>query len=284
MRKIITLSILSLLVKVAFTQTCGERYNQVNNAAKKTTTYYDNLIKSGIQPNYTEAFIMYPVLLRKYINPKFKDSTVVNRMDDLKKTVWCFDGLCLNNNRNFHLSKIEVMEKINSKDFASNYLRESVCALCNQYKLDSNQIKSVLDYNDTTYFNKFSLLHKVLQLKNLDFNKCISKEMYLRFKTQLIDTISRLYINTDEIKSAVRTRAQVIKDMDIFAEAVLMIALLDEQPNISDDVYDIILNSQSSVGLWQFPGDNIKLTEHTTLVSGWLLLDYNQKLKKLTIK
>ncbi|MFN8284609.1 MAG: hypothetical protein U0U67_15410 [Chitinophagales bacterium] len=284
MRKIITLSILSLLVKVAFTQTCGERYNQVNNAAKKTTTYYDNLIKSGIQPNYTEAFIMYPVLLRKYINPKFKDSTVVNRMDDLKKTVWCFDGLCLNNNRNFHLSKIEVMEKINSKDFASNYLRESVCALCNQYKLDSNQIKSVLDYNDTTYFNKFSLLHKVLQLKNLDFNKCISKEMYLRFKTQLIDTISKLYINTDEIKSAVRTRAQVIKDMDIFAEAVLMIALLDEQPNISDDVYDIILNSQSSVGLWQFPGDNIKLTEHTTLVSGWLLLDYNQKLKKLTIK
>ncbi|MBK6276312.1 MAG: hypothetical protein IPF58_17215 [Saprospirales bacterium] len=146
-------------------QTCAEHNIKLNFATKKTLTYYEQFLKSNEKIGYLETFILYPVLQRKYINKKYKDSTLVNKFEDLKRMIWCFDGLCLNNNKNYYLQKNEIISKIKSNEIADNYFRETVCALCNQYKLDSNQLKTILDFNDTTYFNKFSLLHKVLQLK-----------------------------------------------------------------------------------------------------------------------
>ena len=192
--------------------------------------------------------------------------------------------MCLNNNKNYYLQKNEIISKIKSNEIADNYFRETVCALCNQYKLDSNQLKTILDFNDTTYFNKFSLLHKVLQLKNLNYNKCISKEIYTRYKTQLLDTICKLYINTKNVTFAVQNNNNNISDFDAFVEAVLMISLLDDQPNISDELIAIVLNSQNQVGNWQIEEQNVKSNEHTTLVAFWLLLNEQQKLKILNVK
>lgn len=279
MKTIFTLFIFIIIADFANAQTCNERYDAVNSATKKSLAYYDGLVKSKVQPNYIESFILYPVLKRKYINKNAKDTAIINRYEDLKRVVWCFDGLCLNNNKQFHLSKNEVISKIKSNEIADNYFRETVCALCTQYKLDSNQIKSILDFNDTTYFNKFSLLHKVLQLKNLNYNKCISNEIFSRYKTQLIDTIFKIYINTEELKTALQNNTVSLVDFDGFAEAVLMIALLDEQQNISDDLYDIVLKNQTQNGTWQIQNQDVKISEHATLVSLWLLMDYLQKLK-----
>ena len=223
-------------------------------------------------------------MTRKYSNKNFKDSSVINKFDDLKRMIWCFDGLCLNNNKNYYLQKNEIILKIKSNEIADNYFRETVCALCNQYKLDSNQLKTILDFNDTTYFNKFSLLHKVLQLKNLNYNKCISNQIYSRYKTQLIDTISKLYINTENIKNAVQNNSTNIVDFDVFSEAVLMISLLDDLPNVSDELYAIILNTQNIDGTWQIDKQNVKSNEHTTLVALWLMFNERQKGKNLNTK
>ena len=265
-------------------QTCAEHNIKLNFATKKTLTYYEQFLKSNEKIGYLETFILYPVLQRKYINKKYKDSTLVNKFEDLKRMIWCFDGLCLNNNKNYYLQKNEIISKIKSNEIADNYFRETVCALCNQYKLDSNQLKTILDFNDTTYFNKFSLLHKVLQLKNLNYNKCISKEIYTRYKTQLLDTICKLYINTNNVTFAVQNINNNISDFDAFVEAVLMISLLDDQPNISDELIAIVLNSQNQVGNWQIEEQNVKSNEHTTLVAFWLLLNEQQKLKILNVK
>lgn len=265
-------------------QTCAEHNIKLNFATKKTLTYYEQFLKSNEKIGYLETFILYPVLQRKYINKKYKDSTLVNKFEDLKRMIWCFDGLCLNNNKNYYLQKNEIISKIKSNEIADNYFRETVCALCNQYKLDSNQLKTILDFNDTTYFNKFSLLHKVLQLKNLNYNKCISKEIYTRYKTQLLDTICKLYINTNNVTFAVQNNNNNISDFDAFVEAVLMISLLDDQPNISDELIAIVLNSQNQVGNWQIEEQNVKSNEHTTLVAFWLLLNEQQKLKILNVK
>ena len=265
-------------------QTCAEHNIKLNFATKKTLTYYEQFLKSNEKIGYLETFILYPVLQRKYINKKYKDSTLVNKFEDLKRMIWCFDGLCLNNNKNYYLQKNEIISKIKSNEIADNYFRETVCALCNQYKLDSNQLKTILDFNDTTYFNKFSLLHKVLQLKNLNYNKCISKEIYTRYKTQLLDTICKLYINTNNVTFAVQDNNNNISDFDAFVEAVLMISLLDDQPNISDELIAIVLNSQNQVGNWQIEEQNVKSNEHTTLVAFWLLLNEQQKLKILNVK
>ncbi len=265
-------------------QTCAEHNIKLNFATKKTLTYFEQFLKSNEKIGYLETFILYPVLQRKYINKKYKDSTLVNKFEDLKRMIWCFDGLCLNNNKNYYLQKNEIISKIKSNEIADNYFRETVCALCNQYKLDSNQLKTILDFNDTTYFNKFSLLHKVLQLKNLNYNKCISKEIYTRYKTQLLDTICKLYINTKNVTFAVQNNNNNISDFDAFVEAVLMISLLDDQPNISDELIAIVLNSQNQVGNWQIEEQNVKSNEHTTLVAFWLLLNEQQKLKILNVK
>lgn len=265
-------------------QTCAEHNIKLNFATKKTLTYYEQFLKSNEKIGYLETFILYPVLQRKYINKKYKDSTLVNKFEDLKRMIWCFDGLCLNNNKNYYLQKNEIISKIKSNEIADNYFRETVCALCSQYKLDSNQLKTILDFNDTTYFNKFSLLHKVLQLKNLNYNKCISKEIYTRYKTQLLDTICKLYINTNNVTFAVQNNNNNISDFDAFVEAVLMISLLDDQPNISDELIAIVLNSQNQVGNWQIEEQNVKSNEHTTLVAFWLLLNEQQKLKILNVK
>lgn len=265
-------------------QTCAEHSIKLNFATKKTLTYYEQFLKSNEKIGYLETFILYPVLQRKYINKKYKDSTLVNKFEDLKRMIWCFDGLCLNNNKNYYLQKNEIISKIKSNEIADNYFRETVCALCNQYKLDSNQLKTILDFNDTTYFNKFSLLHKVLQLKNLNYNKCISKEIYTRYKTQLLDTICKLYINTNNVTFAVQNNNNNISDFDAFVEAVLMISLLDDQPNISDELIAIVLNSQNQVGNWQIEEQNVKSNEHTTLVAFWLLLNEQKKLKILNVK
>lgn len=265
-------------------QTCAEHNIKLNFATKKTLTYYEQFLKSNEKIGYLETFILYPVLQRKYINKKYKDSTLVNKFEDLKRMIWCFDGLCLNNNKNYYLQKNEIIYKIKSNEIADNYFRETVCALCNQYKLDSNQLKTILDFNDTTYFNKFSLLHKVLQLKNLNYNKCISNEIYTRYKTQLLDTICKLYINTNNVTFAVQNINNNIADFDAFVEAVLMVSLLDDQPNISDELIAIVLNSQNQVGNWQIEEQNVKSNEHTTLVAFWLLLNEQKKLKILNVK
>ena len=265
-------------------QTCAERTMEIDIAAKKSLAFYDQFFKSNEKIGYLETFILYPVLQRKYVNKKFRDTSLINKFEDLKRMIWCFDGLCLSNNKNYYLQKNEIISKIKSNEIADNYFRETVCALCNQYKLDSNQLKIILDFNDTTYYNKFSLLHKVLQLKNLNYNKCISKEIYTKYKTQLIDTICKLYINTKNVNDAVQNKSTNIVDFDIFSEAVLMISLLDDQPNISDELYTIILNTQNAAGVWQIAEQNVKSNEHTTLVALWLLLDERQKLKNLNIK
>lgn len=280
MKQILLISFFFKIVICAYAQTCSDRYLQTDAGIQKAVTYFDQFIKTKTAPAYIESFISYPVLTRKYINKKFKDSVVVNRIEDLQKVVWCFDGLCLNNNKNFYLSKNEVTSKLKQHDIADNYFRESVCALCTQYKPDSNQIKSILDYNDTTYFNPYSMLHKVLQLKNLDYNKCISKELFARYKTQLTDTISKLYIQTENVLSSMYSTNLSITNLDVFTEAVLMISLLDDQQNISDNLYDIVLNTQTANGTWQVSANNVKLNEHATLVSLWLLLDYREKLNE----
>ncbi|MBK6276311.1 MAG: hypothetical protein IPF58_17210 [Saprospirales bacterium] len=93
-----------------------------------------------------------------------------------------------------------------------------------------------------------------------------------------------MYINTNNVTFAVQNNNNNISDFDAFVEAVLMISLLDDQPNISDELIAIVLNSQNQVGNWQIEEQNVKSNEHTTLVAFWLLLNEQQKLKILNVK
>lgn len=282
-RKYILLHILSIAVIVVNAQECAKFKEDIDKSVYLIQHQLDSIIKSSGQPDYIESYIIYPVIKRYYSKSKNKDTIYVKKFGDFARTVWCFKGTCFNNNKTFYLNKSEVSEKIKSNDIGNSYLRETICMLCDIYHLDTVSAKKILEYTDTTdtemntNANNYSLLHKSLQLVNLKQNKCINQQIYDRYRYSLIDTIYKRFVNPFLVLTTENNFTK--SDYNLFTEAILMIGVLDEQINISDEIYQYMINNI----LYRNPSDNF-MDGHATIVTLWTLLDVQKKIKNTADK
>ncbi len=285
LKRFYSLIIILLLQSAVFSQDCNEFKSLVDESVKKVSVLLDSTLNGNSKPDYFESLIVYPVLNRYYNKQKSNDSIIVKKYSDLARTIWCFKGVCFNNNKTFYQSKKQIEDKLASNESLTSYQRESVCMLCNKYLKDTTQIKKILDYTinadlvENENAANYGLLHKPLQLVNLKAGKCISNELFNRYKVTLIDTIYRKFISPF-IQSSDLNNQDDSKNIDLFSEALLMISILDDEVNISEDLYLLLLDRQLPNNGWASKIESFTPNGHTTIVAYWVLLDLKKKLLK----
>lgn len=276
--------ILSFWFQTMQAQSCDSLLKRIDIAIKRAENNLDSIIRYEEIPKSPEIFVVYSVVNR-YYNSKYikqKDTTLIRKFRDFQRVTWCFRGVCFNNNRAFNLGKSQILEKIQNNDLRNSVERETICVLCDKYNLDSTFIIKLLDYEDTTNLvenanaHNYGLLHRALQLTNLQNNKCITNEIFNRYSYPLIDTIHNTFIINNE------SDGFKINAFDLFSEAVLMISVLDKNINLSDDYYRRILDMQLPDGGWSMVENSKISNNHTTMVSLWALLEYKKKLKSFS--
>lgn len=279
-----SLTLIFLMHTSVFAQNCNDFKKLVTESVRKTTLLLDSTLNGSTKPDYFESLIVYPVLKRYYNKQKTNDSAIVKKYDDFARTIWCYKGVCFNNKKTFYLSKKQIEEKMRSGESLSNYERESICMLCNKYLKDTIQLKIILDFSfkndliENENAANYGLLHKSLQLANLKFNKCISDDLFNRYKVLFIDTIYRKFIFP--FVQPVDQNKNVSKNTDLFSEALLMISILDDEINISEELYTLLLDLQLNNNAWASATNSYTPDGHTTIVSYWVLLDLKKKLLK----
>ena len=144
-------------------------------------------------------------------------------------------------------------------------------------------IIKLMNYSDTSNntenvnANNYSLLHKALQLTSFKANKCIGTSLFERYKFSLIDTIYNKFTKPYFLAKE-ENNISSANSFDLFSESLLMISILDDKINISDDLYNYVINSQLPNGGWGINNDNSGSNGHATIVSLWVLLDLHKKL------
>ncbi len=270
------------ITQFSFSQNCEVMLANVNNAIQHAQHNLDSTLKASGQPEYIESYIVYPVISRYYNKTKNKDTALIRRFPDFERSVWCYKGTCFNNNRSFYLNKKEILDKIKNNDLRDGYQRETICMLCDKYLLDTIAVIKLLDYEDTLNVSEnsnaicYTLLHKVLQLSALKTNKCIDKNLFERYQFRLTNKIYSKFVDTYLFSKERDTLPS--NNYDLFAESVLMISILDDKINISDNLYDDIIKNQHSDGGWSINTTDLNSSGHTTVVCLWALLDYQKKL------
>lgn len=252
------------LIFFANAQDCKDLLSKINSSIAKAQLNIDGMLVTSEQPKYIETFILYPVLNRHYFKSKNRDTLFIRKFPDFSRVVWCFKNTCFANNKYTSLSRDKTIDNIESNNIKNSYDRENICMLCNKYKLDSLQLQKIIEYPDT---NDYALLHKALQLVNLKANNCVSTQFFDKYKIILLDSICGKYIFN-----------QTIIRNDLYIEALLMISILDERINLSDEYYEYMINTQTNDGGWKFDENQETSNGHTTIIAYWTLLDIRKKI------
>jgi len=271
MRVVRILTLLVILagsgVGVVRGQSCADIEKKVNLRIKKYSRHVDSIFQYDEHPAYIETFILYPVLKRYYQHSKYRDTAYIRKFPDFGNVVWCFRGTCFGNNKGGSLKKEVVKENLEKGDLANSYLRETACMLCNQYKLPDTVFHKLISYTDTS--NPYAFLHKALQLNNLWYNKCVEKSFYDSTRYMLIDTLSKIVL-ADTLTGKV--------SVDVQIEATLMLSVLDDQLNLSDEVYSDLLVRVLENEKADYKDNQIQA--HSQAVVFWMLLEYQKKLRR----
>lgn len=249
-------------------QSCADLEKKIDVRIKNYSKYVDSVFQYDEHPAYIETFILYPVLKRYYQHTKYRDTAYIRKFPDFGNVTWCFRGTCFGNNRGGSLKKEVVKEKVEKGDLSNSYLRETACMLCNQYKLPDTAFHKLIGYTDTS--NSYAFLHKALQLNNLWYNKCVGKPFYDSTRYALMDTLSKIAV-ADTLTGKI--------SFDVQLEAALMLSVLDEQLNLSDEVYNDLLMRMSEKENEKVTYEQQQTYAHSQTVVFWLLLEYQKKLK-----
>lgn len=239
--------------------------DSISDKLNKTISYFQHIGEHKLENDvqillpYLEKRFNFKVFDKKYQNVKEKLSL-------LYRNIWIYEPG--DDWDNLSASQKDSTKKIlenEYKKFSIDALTLYAC-LCDKIELPADFFDVL---NQKIGMNGYELTHAALQFKNLQIKECINNQTYEMNQTQISKKIAENILFSNPAYNSV---------YDLKIEAAVILFYLQSSIINTDSmssVFSVLLKYQDESGGWKRGPDN-QVSQHTSLLALWLLLEMNQ--------